>query len=170
MLPKRPGAKLRRAQPASGSFIDNFIGAESSSLFCEIDECDLVQTLWLLFTKDDMRMGHPPRTVLKDIRFNLTGDVVVLSGSSIRLNTNLTIVRMTSELDGAIIYCYAADSHFLANFTLRAYSESVSVHYICNLRLKTIYRILCISYLCQREYCSPHHRYYSLLNTSPSSE
>ena len=153
-MPNRPAATLRRAQPTPGRIIYGIID-KRISLFCEIRERDLVQTVWLLFTKDDMRQGRPPRTILRDNRFKISGKIIVSNGYKIYTNTNFTIVRMIPELDGAVIFCSAPDSHFLANFTLKGLSESVSVHYICKLRLKTIYRILCISYQYQRKYCSP---------------
>ena len=40
-----------------------------------------------------------------DNRFIFTGDVIVSNGFDIPLNTNMTIVEMTAELDGAVIFC-----------------------------------------------------------------
>ena len=63
--------------------------------------------------------------MLGDDRFILTGDVIESGGFDVILNTNMTIVEMTAELDGAVIFCGGGDENFLGNFSLRAYSESV---------------------------------------------
>ena len=111
--------------PASGSFIDNFLGAKNITLFCQVRETALIQTVWLLRTKDNIQNNRQPGSVLGDDRFILTGDVIESGGFDVILNTNMTIVEMTAELDGAVIFCGGGDENFLGNFSLRAYSESV---------------------------------------------
>ena len=112
--------------PASGSVIGNILGTQNIMLFCEVRESGLIQTLWLLRTKDDIQNNHQPDSVGDDNRFIFTGDVILSNGFNIHLNTNLTIVEMTAELDGAVIFCGGGDDNFLGNFSLRTYSESVT--------------------------------------------
>ena len=112
--------------PASGSFIDNFVGAKNITLFCEVVlESEMVKTEWFLRTEDDIQSNRQPGSLLGDKRFIVTGDVVVSGGVDVSLNTNMTIVEMTAELDGAVMFCGGGDVNFLGNFSLRAYSESM---------------------------------------------
>ena len=112
--------------PASGSFIDNFVGAKNITLFCEVVlESEMVKSEWFLRTEDDIQINRQPGSLLGDNRFIATGDVVVSGGIDVSLNTNMTIVEMTAELDGAVIFCGGGDVNFLGNFSLRAYSESM---------------------------------------------
>ena len=117
-------ATLEQAYPESGSFIYNQLGSENIELFCEIRECKSIQTLWLLLTEDDIQNSRNPHSVSEDNRFNVMGDSVMSGGNKIALNTNLTIVTLTAELDGAMIFCGTTDIHDLGNFTLIVYSES----------------------------------------------
>ena len=115
-------SRLRQAYPISGSIID-ILGAENIMLFCELGNGELVQTVWLLLTENDMQNGRKPVNVLGDDRFILTGDIIVSGGFNTSLNTNMTIVEITTELKGAVIFCGTGDCSFLGNFTLVASTQ-----------------------------------------------
>ena len=115
-------SRLRQAYPISGSIID-ILGAENIMLFCELGNGELVQTVWLLLTENDMQNGRKPVNVLGDDRFILTGDIIVSGGFNTSLNTNMTIVEITTELKGAVIFCGTGDCSFLGNFTLGANTQ-----------------------------------------------
>ena len=117
-------ATLKQAYPESGSFIYNQLGSKNIELFCEIRECILLKTSWLLLTKDDMQNSRHHHIMSEDNRFSLMGDSVMSDGYNVSLDTNLTIVTLTAELDGAMIFCGSNNSGFLGNFTIKVYSES----------------------------------------------
>ena len=71
-----------------------------------------------------MQNSRNPHTVSEDTRFNLMDDSVMSNGLNITLNTNLTIVTLTTKLNGAMIFCATTYNHYLGNFTIRVYSES----------------------------------------------
>ena len=112
-------SKLWQAYPMSGSIID-INGVENITLFCEVGKDKLVQTMWQLLTNNDMLNGQKPVNVLGDDRFILTGDVIVSDGVTTSLNTNMTIVEVTTELEESVLFCGTADSFYLGNFTLIA--------------------------------------------------
>ena len=112
-------SRLWQAYPMSGSIID-INGVENIALFCEIGKDELVQTVWLLLTNNAMLNGQRPLNVLGDERFILTGDIIVSDGVNTSLNTNMTIMEVPTELEGAVIFCGTADSPFLGNFALIA--------------------------------------------------
>ena len=112
-------SKLWQAYPTSGSIID-INGVENITLFCEVDNDELVQTVWRLLTNNAMQNDHKLVNVLEDDRFILTGDVIVSDGVTTSLNTNMTIMEVPTELDGAVIFCGTADFPFLGNFILIA--------------------------------------------------
>ena len=112
-------SKLWQAYPMSGSIID-INGVENITLFCEVGKDKLVQTMWQLLTNNDMLNGQKPVNVLGDERFILTGDVIVSDGVITSLNTNMTIVEVTTELEESVLFCGTADSFYLGNFTLIA--------------------------------------------------
>ena len=115
-------SRLRQAYPISGSIID-ILGEENIMLFCELGNGELGQTVWLLLTENDMQNGRKPVNVLGDNRFILTGDIIVSGGFNTSLNTNMTIVEITTELEGAVIFCGTGDCSFLGNFTLGANTQ-----------------------------------------------
>ena len=67
-----------------------------------------------------MQSGQKSVNVLGDDRIILTGDIIVSGGVNTSLNTNMTIMEVTTELEEAVIFCGTADSPFLGNFTLIA--------------------------------------------------
>ena len=72
-------SRLRQAYSMSGSIID-ILGAENIMLFCKVGNGELVQTVWLLLTENDLQSGHKPVNVLGDDHFILTGDIIVSGG------------------------------------------------------------------------------------------
>ena len=111
---------LKQADPVSGSIISNVLGAKNIMLFCEISESELIhQTSWFISTENTTLS-----LINRDDRFNLTGNIVMSDGYTVSLNTNMTIVELTAELDGAVISC-GAEGSILGNFTLRIYSKPV---------------------------------------------
>ena len=117
---------LQSVDPESGSIIRRVEGARNISLFCEaFNGGSPVQTLWLQQTPDDIEAGRNPSPIPNnDENFIRSGDSIVEIGITIQLNTNLTIVTLTAELDKVIISCSTAiDLSSLANFTLRVYRK-----------------------------------------------
>ena len=71
-----------------------------------------------------MQNSSHHRIMSEDNRFSLMGDSVMSDGYNVSLDTNLTIVTLTAELDGAMIFCGSNNRRFLGNFTIKVYSES----------------------------------------------
>ena len=120
---------LQSVDPESGSIIRDVEGAQNISLFCEaFNEGSPVQTAWFQQTPDDIEAGRDSSIIPNDDEnFIRSGGSVVEMGITVQLNTNLTIVTLTAELDKVIIYCgTAVDLSSLANFTLRVYRKSQS--------------------------------------------
>ena len=124
-LIESPSGTLEQAYPKSGSFIFYSVGSKGISLFCKIRHCLEAPTVWLLLTKDDIQHRHIPRNMSKDNHFSLTGNSFMSDEFKVDLNTNLTVVKMTAELDGAMIFCGTSET-LLGNFTLIASSKSDS--------------------------------------------
>ena len=112
-------AMLKQADPVSGSIISNVLGAKNIMLFCEIFESELIQTRWYI-SIDNTTLS----AINRDDRFNLTGNIIMSDGYTISLNTNMTIVELTAELDGAVICC-GTENSILGCFQLSIYSKSV---------------------------------------------
>ena len=73
-----------------------------------------------------MEQGDDPGPISQS-RFALSGDTVMSGGFPVTLNTNLTLLELTADLDQATIFCGVADVSVLADFTLRIYSK-LNVH------------------------------------------
>ena len=128
---------LQSVDPESGSVIRRVEGARNISLFCEaFNEGSPVQTRWLQQTPDDIEAGRGRSFIPNDDEnFIRSGDSIVESGITVQLNTNLTILTLTAELDKVIISCSTAtDISPLANFTLRVYRK-LHVHVLVLLSL-----------------------------------
>ena len=111
--------------PPSGSFIDGFEGQENISLYCEVAvDGQRHVTAWTLQTAEDLTGGYAPGGIsYQDEQFLLEGERISYQGFNLCLCTNLTIVRLSAELDGSIIYCGADTDLQAAQFFLRTYSE-----------------------------------------------
>ena len=113
---------LESTDPEPGSFIDDFEGARNISLFCDIrDGGNRIQTVWSIQTAEDVEQGRSSADIFT--RFVLSGDIVSSGGFDIPLNTNLTLLELTADLDQAIIFCGDSINPLLASFTLRIYSK-----------------------------------------------
>ena len=107
--------------PDSGTDIVGDLGDENIMLFCELTQDGMKQaTIWSL-----MREGQIGQTAITvpDPNFVLTGDPLT-NTTGFFLNTNLTILELTEDLNNAILYCGVPDIPLAANFTIRLYSES----------------------------------------------
>ena len=121
---------MESTDPEPGSFIDDFEGARNISLFCDVrDGADRLQTVWSIQTAEDVEQGDDPGPIDQS-RFVLSGDTVISGGHPVTLNTNLTLLELTRDLDQAIIFCGVADAPLLVDFTLRIYSE-LNIHVQC---------------------------------------
>ena len=121
---------MESTDPEPGSFIDDFEGARNISLFCDVrDGADRLQTVWSIQTAEDVEQGDNPGPIDQS-RFILSGDTVMSGGVSVTLNTNLTLLELTADLDQAMIFCGASENPLLASFTLRIYSE-LNIHVQC---------------------------------------
>ena len=117
---------LQSVDPESGSVIRDVEGAQNISFFCEAFNGDSpIQTQWLQQTPDDIEAGRGPSFIPNDDEnFIRSGDSIVEMNITVQLNTNLTIVTLTAELDKVIIFCATTvDLSSLANFTLRVYRK-----------------------------------------------
>ena len=117
---------LQNVDPESGSVIRDVEGARNISLFCEaFNEGSPVQTVWFQQTPEDIEADRNPSEIqTNDQNFIRSGDNVTEMGITVQLNTNLTVVTLTAELDEVIISCATGiDLSSLANFTLRVYRE-----------------------------------------------
>ena len=106
--------------PLSGSNIVGDLGDENITIFCELTQDEMEQaTIWAL-----MREGQIQTPItIPDPNFDLTGDPLT-DNTDFFLNTNLTILKLTEDLNNAVIYCGVPATPEAANFTIRLYSES----------------------------------------------
>ena len=128
---------LQSVDPESGSIIRRVEGARNISLFCEaFNEGSPVPTRWVQQTAGDIEAGRGPSFIPNDDEnFIRSGDSIVEMDITVQLNTNLTIVTLTAELDKVIILCITGvDLSTLANFTLRVYRK-LHVHVLVLLSL-----------------------------------
>ena len=128
---------LQNVDPESGSVIRDVEGAQNISLFCEVfNEGSPVQTIWFQQTPDDIEAGRDFSLIPNDDEnFIQSGNSTTEMGITVQLNTNLTIVTLTAELDKVIISCATGiDLSSLANFTLRVYRK-LHVHMLVLLSL-----------------------------------
>ena len=121
-------ATVESTDPEPGSFIDDFEGTRNISLFCDVrDGADRLQTVWSIQTAEDVEQGDDPGPIDQS-RFVLSGDTVMSGGVPVTLNTNLTLLELTADLDQAMIFCGASSTFLLASFTLRIYSEHIIMY------------------------------------------
>ena len=116
--------------PESGSVIGGVVGTQNISLYCDFRNDDTrLATLWFLQTAEDRGAGRDRGPIPNPHdKFILSGDVVTESNISVILNTNLTVLSLTDELDDAIISCVAGvGMSGSADFTLRIYRKCLCV-------------------------------------------
>ena len=116
--------------PESGSVIGGVVGTQNISLYCDFRNDDTrLATLWFLQTAEDRGAGRDRGQIPNPHdKFILSGDVVTESNFSVNLNTNLTVLSLTDELDDAIISCVAGvGMSGSADFTLRIYRKCLCV-------------------------------------------
>ena len=107
--------------PESGSAIADVVGTRNISLFCDLrSDGRRVIVDWFQQTPEDREEGRNPESILQsDGRFTILGDNFTAHNFS--LLTNLTILSLTEDLDGVIIFCGFGIP--IVNFTLRIYRQ-----------------------------------------------
>lgn len=135
---------VQGVSPPSGSLVTNFEGTLNATVFsCNVTTSGLmieIPTNWII---ENFRGISELQIITNDLApevFLLTGNEH-LNNPLIPLQNILVILNLTSELDGAIIYCGSGLSPQEANFTLRIYSRLTIANAVTNLVLKTfLYR------------------------------
>ena len=112
---------MQFVDPPSGSVIANFEGTENvATLMCNVTFMGIqAQTRWGI---EDFRGVPGLQNILENFDsslFLVSGDIDPADGFMLR--NQLTILRLTSELDGTTLYCGTGASPQQANFFLRLY-------------------------------------------------
>ena len=100
----------------------------SGSILAGAEEAVNFTTVTCIFLSGDVN-----RTVVWSVKFDGSETSQLLppeDGRFLqegRLNNKLTVLKLLSELDGAIVYCGIEESPELFNFTLRVYRKFVCI-------------------------------------------
>ena len=111
-------------EPEPGSIVAGVPGTQNIGLYCDLRNAqgDRLIVNWFLQTRQSRQNGMDPGSIrADDDRFIQSGDNVSPDVNT-SLNTNLTILSLTDDLDEAIIIC--GFDKPVANFTLRIYRKS----------------------------------------------
>ena len=118
-------------QPESGSIVAGVLGTQNIGLYCDLrnEQGDRLIVNWFIQTRQSRENGMDPGSIrADDDRFIQSGDIIQVHSIDFNitfnssLNTNLTILSLTDDLDEAIIIC--GFDRPVANFTLRIYRKS----------------------------------------------
>ena len=104
--------------------IANFEGTvNATTLTCNItDEGFQLSTQWTLGNFGEG--GSDLQSVTRaPVLFSISGDVT--SDPRITFQNRLTILNLTYELDGVVVYCGTSEELQQANFTLKVYRKSI---------------------------------------------
>ena len=110
-------------QPESGSIVAGVLEAQNIRLYCDLrnEQGDRLIVNWFIQSRQSRENGMDPGSIrADDDRFIQSGDNVSPDVNT-SLNTNLTILSLTDDLDKAIIIC--GFDRPVANFTLRIYRK-----------------------------------------------
>ena len=111
--------------PDSGATIVGDEGDENVQIFCELTLNGNKQaTSWSI-----MMEGQTGQTSINigDPGFNITGEPIP-GAPFFSFNTNLTILKLTADLNNAVIYCGVVGNFLAANFTISEFVWCCSVH------------------------------------------
>ena len=124
------GLCANRIIPESGGIIAGVLGTQNISLYCDLrnEQGDRLIVNWFIQSRQSREDGNMPGSIRgDDDRFIQSGDIFeTIQGNltlTSNLNTNLTILSLTDDLDEAIIFC-GFDRPDIANFTLRIYRNT----------------------------------------------
>ena len=110
--------------PVSGSLIANFEGTENvTTITCNITNGDQIGTLWSI---ENFRNNPDLQFIYNGLTgpFFIGGDPRPSSTST--FTNRLTVLILSSELDGVIIYCGSGQNRQQANFRFRVYRKLTS--------------------------------------------
>ena len=116
-----------RIIPELGGIIAGVLGTQNISLYCDLrnEQGDRLIVNWFIERRES---NQGPGSIRADNdNFIQSGDIIetILGNLTVtsNLNTNLTILSLTDDLDEAIIFC-GFDRPDIANFTMRIYRNA----------------------------------------------
>ena len=123
-LPIHTGLGAAEVDPPSGSVIARFEGTVNvTTLTCNVtdNQGNQAVTTWSI--------GNFRGVFLQTIDLTLASDLFLFGGTPVpsapnfTFDNQLTILRLTSELDGVVLYCGIGGDLQQANFNLRIYRK-----------------------------------------------